>query len=155
VSGYYSQVDEPGQVEYVAAVSDDQAYALIFGRVLSTLRERSNLSQTDLAKRAQIAQGTLSRIEAGKLRPDIVMARRLAIAVGVTYEQLSATVEAAFARTRAYAAKVTDKPSSKTWVDDLAAIAPAVGLLALAMLGVAALMEEEVPRRRRGNRGRS
>jgi transcriptional regulator with XRE-family HTH domain len=133
----------------VSALADDLAYTLVFGRVLARMRERKGLSQSELAKRSLITQGTLSRIEAGRIRPDIVTARRLALALGVTYEHLSSVVESALDRTRAYAGRVTDKPSSTRWLDELVVLAGTVGLIAMALLAVESLMKEETPVRRR------
>lgn len=46
-------------------------------------REFALLSQSDLAKRAGLAQGTLSAIESGKLTLGVERAKRLAIALSV------------------------------------------------------------------------
>ena|SRR5438105_321880 len=53
-----------------------------FGRELRIARRVSGLSQAQLADRCGISQVSASRIERGVLVPDIVMARRLAAAVG-------------------------------------------------------------------------
>ncbi len=114
------------------------------------------MSQAALAKEAFITQGTLSRIEAGRLRPDIVTARRLSGALGLTYEELTRKVEVAMERARTYATKVTQTPSAQGGLDALVSIAGAVGIAAIVMLAVAAIAEEEEPRpsRRRSPRKR-
>lgn len=52
------------------------------------LRMKSLMTQTELAKRAQIKQGVLSRIEKGDVNPSLDSAIRIALALGVGLDDL-------------------------------------------------------------------
>jgi transcriptional regulator with XRE-family HTH domain len=57
--------------------------------MVKRLRERRDLSQNDLAKRARISQAYLSRLEAGRQsNPSIAVLRRLAKALGLPVTEL-------------------------------------------------------------------
>src|SRR5437867_902519 len=57
--------------------------------VIRQLREKQELSQLALAKKAGVAQGYISSLEAGeKKNPSIVVLRKLAKALGVPVTQL-------------------------------------------------------------------
>ncbi len=59
------------------------------GTVVKRLRERKGLSQLELAKRAGVAQGYISDLEAGrKKNPGIETLRKLARALGVPVTEL-------------------------------------------------------------------
>jgi predicted nucleotidyltransferase/DNA-binding XRE family transcriptional regulator len=52
------------------------------GEVLRTARRRSNLSQTDLARRAGVAQSVISAYESGRREPSVPTLARLVAATG-------------------------------------------------------------------------
>jgi transcriptional regulator with XRE-family HTH domain len=54
------------------------------GKTIATIRKAKGLSQTALAKQAQIMQGTLCQIEIGHTRPGTVTFELIAKALGVT-----------------------------------------------------------------------
>jgi len=58
------------------------------GPTLRRLRLDRGLTQAQLAERADLADATLSRIERGRLVPSVVLARRLADALGVEVDEL-------------------------------------------------------------------
>jgi transcriptional regulator with XRE-family HTH domain len=59
------------------------------GLVLKRLREAKGLSQLELAKRAGVAQGYVSELEAGqKKNPGIETLRKIAKALGVPVTEL-------------------------------------------------------------------
>jgi transcriptional regulator with XRE-family HTH domain len=59
------------------------------GAVLKQLREAKGMSQLELAKRAKVAQGYISDLEAGdKKNPGIETLRKLAKALGVPVMEL-------------------------------------------------------------------
>jgi len=57
---------------------------------LRQIRERKALSQRDLAQRAGVGEATISRIEQGRVRPRPSTLRKLAAALGVAPEKLTA-----------------------------------------------------------------
>lgn len=60
-----------------------------FKTVLRDLRERNDMSQLELAKKAGVAQGYISALEAGeKNNPGMAVLRRLAKALGVNVSEL-------------------------------------------------------------------
>lgn len=86
-----------------------------------------------------ITQGTLSRIEAGTLRADIIVSRRLAAALGKSDSELAALIEESYARMTDFAAKVAPPPRGQDWVGAVVALAGVAGIAALAALAVAAI----------------
>lgn len=59
------------------------------GTQLRSHRERMNLSQADLAARAETTQATVSRIEVGAIPdPGVALVGRLAKALGLTIDML-------------------------------------------------------------------
>ena len=50
---------------------------------LKYLRERRNLTQTDLALKAHVSQSTIAQIESGKKDPSIATVKKIAMALGV------------------------------------------------------------------------
>ncbi len=61
--------------------------------VLRRLREERGLSQEALAYQAGITSGSLGRIELAQSSPAWATVRQIANAIGVTMEELGATVE--------------------------------------------------------------
>lgn len=57
--------------------------ALRFSSVLAEARTAHQLSQTDLAKRAAVAQSMVAALESGTRRPSEQMLKRLADALGL------------------------------------------------------------------------
>jgi transcriptional regulator with XRE-family HTH domain len=57
------------------------------GNRIIEMREECNLSQTALAKKAQIAQSTLSYIEKGESSPNIIQLDKICIALGITLNE--------------------------------------------------------------------
>jgi len=60
---------------------------------IRTLREQRNWSQRELAKRSELASGTLSHLETGKFRGDLDTHQKLARALGITLGELYRGVE--------------------------------------------------------------
>jgi transcriptional regulator with XRE-family HTH domain len=61
-----------------------------FGRRLAYLRRSVNLSASELARRAGLARGTLSKLESGGRQPSWRTALKLARALNVGVEMLRA-----------------------------------------------------------------
>ena len=59
-----------------------------FGRRLRAAREARGLTQRDVAERAELADKYVSRIEIGAATPSVLVASRLARAVGVSVDAL-------------------------------------------------------------------
>jgi DNA-binding XRE family transcriptional regulator len=72
------EAKEPG----VRAAHDTQVQALDLGRRLAALRKSRGLTQDELAHKADSAQETIARIEAGKAVPKLDLLARLAAACG-------------------------------------------------------------------------
>ena len=59
------------------------APAQTFGEFIQSKREARNMSQSDVAQRANTKQGTISKIENGLREPTLNMALRICDALGV------------------------------------------------------------------------
>ena len=60
-----------------------------FAKKLKEYREAMNLTQAELAEKAELAQVHISRYESGERLPNIATARRIADVLGVTVDSLS------------------------------------------------------------------
>ena len=56
--------------------------------ILKELREKANLSQTELAKRLEISQQGYSFIEQGKMNPSLATARKIALFFNKSIEEI-------------------------------------------------------------------
>lgn len=64
------------------------------GERLKRLRESKGLSQSELARRSQTKQATISRLESGRMKDvETATARRLARALGTSVDYLIGTFE--------------------------------------------------------------
>ena len=54
-----------------------------FGQYIVQLRDKNDMSQRKLAEKAGLTNSTISRIEAGQVKPDLVTLEKLANALGV------------------------------------------------------------------------
>ncbi|MBL8796689.1 MAG: helix-turn-helix transcriptional regulator [Planctomycetia bacterium] len=61
----------------------------LFGERLRELRERANLTQSQLAEKSGLNLSTVTRLEQGFREPTLTSARALADAIGVTCDELS------------------------------------------------------------------
>src|SRR3954465_13930002 len=66
--------------------SDDQGH---FGDVMRRLRQEAGLSQAGLAAAAGVHQRQINRYESGDQQPALNVAHRLAVALGVTLDELA------------------------------------------------------------------
>jgi DNA-binding XRE family transcriptional regulator len=64
-----------------------------FAATVRRLRQRCGQTQEDLAHHAALTTSALARIERGKANPTWTTTRRIAIALGVTLEELGRAVE--------------------------------------------------------------
>lgn len=60
---------------------------------LTKERQRRGWSKAELARRARLDQGAVSKIESGRLQPYAVELRRLARALGIPSDQATALLE--------------------------------------------------------------
>lgn len=58
------------------------------GRAISSIRREKELSQTELARKANLSNSYLSEIEANKRTPDLNVLKKIADALGVPIELL-------------------------------------------------------------------
>lgn len=128
--------------DYLSGMDDDEAYQIVFGKVLAGLRERAGMSQLDLAAAAGITQGTLSRIESGKLAPDVNTSRRLAAALALSHHEFVDLVGKAHEKAQRFAKQVGATTNSDEWFERVLGFAGAAGLGALIGLAVAALLTQ-------------
>lgn len=56
---------------------------------LKELREEKGLSQTELAKRVNLKQTTISQYESGSRRPNLQMAKKLSDALGISLDDFA------------------------------------------------------------------
>lgn len=73
-------------------------YARAFGLVVKRRRERLRLSQEELAAAAEIHRTYAGFLERGLKAATVVVARRIAVALGMTLPKLMAEVEREFAK---------------------------------------------------------
>jgi len=119
---------------------------LVLGRVISTLREKKGWSQGTLAEQVGVSQSVISRIESGRVRPDIYLYGLLAETCGMTVERLNEHVRDAQNRTRKAAeAAMQTAPTTpgQTWQEAIA-IASMAGLVGLIGFAVAAALSDEI-----------
>lgn len=126
---------------------DRKIYALVFGKVVSTLRSDMNLTQSQLAGRVGVDQPTISRLERGTLIPDAMLTEALAKAFGLSVGQLLDYVNEGVERTKVAAegALGAEHPSPKgaPWWSTPLKVAGIAGLAGLAIFAVAAALAEE------------
>jgi transcriptional regulator with XRE-family HTH domain len=67
-------------------------YAVLL-RVLKSARERAALTQVELAKRLQVTQSFVSKMERGDRRLDVVQLRTICRALGITLATFIARLE--------------------------------------------------------------
>ena len=60
----------------------------ILRSLLRTIRKEAGVSQVELAKRLEVPQSFVSKIESGERRIDIVELRRVCVALGCTLEHV-------------------------------------------------------------------
>lgn len=61
---------------------------MTFGKSLREIRKRRDLTQSELSRLAKIPQSTISDLEKNKYLPDVLQAKKLAAALGVTVGEL-------------------------------------------------------------------
>lgn len=59
-----------------------------FSENIRYFREKRQISQEELAKRAGITQSAISLYEKGEITPKLIVADKIASALGITIEQL-------------------------------------------------------------------
>lgn len=118
------------------------AFRLIQGKVISSLRKKSRLSQDEFAQRVGVSQPTISRIEKGKSPIDKLTYRQIADALGLTERQLDAYVDEAADRAERAAESATGKPLSDVW-----ALLGGLAVTGLIVFAVAAIIEERERKR--------
>lgn len=72
----------------------------LFLRLLRDARERAGLTQEDLAHRLQETQSFVSKCERGERRIDVVELRQFCEALGASFVDFSATLDAALGEPR-------------------------------------------------------
>lgn len=134
---------------------EHDAYAVVLGKVIAYLRQKQVWTQGQLAERVGVQQSTISRIENGSLTPDAFMLRRLAEAFGLSAEELTKRVDAAYERTQLTARSATGlQAGSAPWWQTALGVAGIIGLAGLAAFAVAAVLDEmEREKRYSGRRG--
>lgn len=125
---------------------EKKIYAVVFGKVVSTLRSDLGLTQSELAERVSVGQPTISRLERGTLIPDAMLTEALAGALGLTVGQLLDYVNEGVERTKVAAkGALGDDPSAsgQPWWSTPLKVAGIAGLAGLAIFAVAAALAEE------------
>ncbi len=98
---------------------------ILFGEHLARLRRNADLTQSDLAERANITRQAVSKYETGDSFPDISILVLLAEALGVTTGELIAAGEPTVGEAQIlHKLSQGEIPSSGTSPDDLASLAP-------------------------------
>jgi len=128
------------------ASQDPRVYALALGLAVQQLRDKRGLSQQELAEKIGVSQPTLSRLERGLGRPDALILRRLAEALGVTVDHLNMQVDAALAKAekaaRQTVPRIAQTPETPWW-EGAIGIAGFLGLAGLIGFAVAAALSED------------
>ena len=127
------------------AYAEENAYAVVLGKVIAHLRQKKGLTQGQLAEQVGVQQSTLSRIESGSLSPDAFVFKRLAMSFGYSAAELNGLVDRAYERTQATAISATNTSLRKDapWWQVALGVAGIVGLAGLAIFAVAAVLDEE------------
>ncbi len=96
-----------------------------FGAHLSRLRRNANMTQSDLAERANVTRQAISKYEIGDSFPDISVLVLLAEALGVTAGELIAAGEPTVGEAYILHHLTEEKlPSENTNIEDVASLAP-------------------------------
>lgn len=122
---------------------EQDAYAVVLGKVVAYLRQRNDWTQGQLAKLIGAQQSAVSRIENGATLPDSFTFRRLAEAFSMTTNDLQNHVDAAYERTRTTVNHTTPNAGDTPWWQVALGIAGIVGLAGLAIFAVASIFAEE------------
>jgi putative transcriptional regulator len=127
------------------AYAEENAYAVVLGKVIAHLRQKKGWTQGQLAQQVGVQQSTLSRIESGSLTPDAFVLKRLAMSFGYSAAELNRLVDRAYERTQATAISATNTSLRKDapWWQVALGVAGIVGLAGLAIFAVAAVLDEE------------
>jgi transcriptional regulator with XRE-family HTH domain len=83
-------MSSPHHIDYSLAPPDEPDPAL--GRVIRRLRKEQKLSQAELARRSEVAVGTISRIERGLIDPQWATVEKLAGGLGVSMKRIGTEV---------------------------------------------------------------
>jgi len=112
-----------------------KAFGMVLGQVVVQLRTQRGWTQAQLAETLGVSQSTVSKIEAGKQRPDAFQYGQLAKAFGMEVQQLDKHVYDAMNRARDAVAAVTHKKSTSGW-GELLALAGFIGIIAFVVAAV-------------------
>ena len=66
---------------------------ILLGRAVATVRREADLTQEELAARAELEPTLIARVESGEADPSWGDARRIAAALGTTVDRLAELVE--------------------------------------------------------------
>lgn len=127
---------------------EQQAYAVVLGKVVAFLRQRREWTQGHLAQMVGVQQSAISRIESGAMLPDAFTFRRIADAFDMAADTLQQKVDAAYERTRVTVNNTTATTGDGPWWQMALGIAGIVGLAGLAIFAVASIFAEEERDRR-------
>jgi transcriptional regulator with XRE-family HTH domain len=119
-------------------IEEATVFALVLGTVIAQLRQQRSWTQGQLAAAVGVSQPFISRIEAGRIQPDVFLYGKLAEALGMTVEVLNRQVNDAMSAAKRAAEAVSD--GGKSW-DDVFAIVGMIGLIGLIVFAVAALLD--------------
>lgn len=69
--------------------SDNKYIAIEFGKLIYQARQSLELTQIEAARRADVPQSVLSRVENGSMLPSYSIAGKLAVALGVNLNEFN------------------------------------------------------------------
>lgn len=133
---------------------ENEVYALVVGKTIALLRERSGWRQDQLAEKVGIAQPTLSRIERGQTEPSASLLREFARTFNMTLPSLCQRVEDTLVRMEESARASMRGSPHASWWEPVVAMAGAAGLMALVALAISAVEEQARPSQGSGQHAR-
>jgi transcriptional regulator with XRE-family HTH domain len=114
-------------------------FAHVLGTVIERLRQQQAMTQIALAEKVGTSQALISRIESGKVQPDVFTYGRIAAAFGMNAQDLDHQVKQAVTATKRAAEAVSARGKSP---DDLLGAVGAFALGGLIAFAVAALFDD-------------
>lgn len=124
---------------------DSYFSGLVLGTMVSVLRGRHQMSQTDLAQRLGLNQTSISRLERGQMDPEDTCLGRLAQALQLTPRAFTQLREDAMARIAAAVQATMVQAQGPAWKETALERVGYLGLAGLTIYVVSAVLAEFPP----------
>lgn len=124
---------------------DSPLSALVLGTMVTLLRERHRMSQTELAERLGLTQSTISRLERGQTEPEPALVVGMAKAFELDHAVFARLRESAIARTATAVATTMTQAQGQAWWEAALDRVGFLGMAGLVVYVVAAVLADVQP----------